>query len=329
MIFYFIFCDYTVKLKSKEITFLNIIRKKGNKKLNMKSKEKDQLNSLDYSERGFIGKGQNYLIHEVEGFETLYSRLHEHNFSEVFCLLEGDITYVIEEGRFPLRQYDCLFIPPHTLHQLIINDKTKKYKRIVLWIYTRFLDEISSEFTNLNEQLWKFTSDGNYLIRDLDFSIEFKNHLQKIIKLQEEKPYGYDLLIQNEIRVIFISLSRYLLEQDIGKVKPQGNPIVIKTINYIDQHMQSELKLDELASQAGVDVYYLSHLFTKEVGITIHQYIVKKRLNSAKKMLDENKSIKDIATSVGFKDVSHFIQVFKKEYGITPNKYKQSFNKNR
>ena len=58
------------------------------------------------------------------------------------------------------------------------------------------------------------------------------------------------------------------------------------------------------------------------VGTTIHKYVVKKRLNYAKKMLDEGYNVKQITKMVGFNDESHFIQTFKKEFNMTPNKYK-------
>ena len=84
----------------------------------------------------------------------------------------------------------------------------------------------------------------------------------------------------------------------------------------------NNLSLNDIAQYIGLDPFYLSHIFSKEVGSTIHKYVVKKRLNLAKKKLDEGYNIKQIIKMIGFNDESHFIQTFKKEYNMTPNKYK-------
>ncbi|MFR3345033.1 MAG: helix-turn-helix domain-containing protein [Anaerobutyricum sp.] len=68
---------------------------------------------------------------------------------------------------------------------------------------------------------------------------------------------------------------------------------------------------------------YCSRLFSQETGMTFSKYLIQYRLKKAKTLL-ENKDMKIsfIAFEVGYNDVSHFIQSFKKSYGLTPEEYR-------
>ena len=146
--------------------------------------------ALGYDEKRFIDDGKSYKFYDIDNLEKLYTNLHEHDFMEIFILLSGDITYVIEQGRFALKDFDILLVPPHTLHELAINDKSIPYKRLVLWIYPQYIQKLSTEYTNLMKEIDEFTKNGQYLIRNPEFTFTIKPYLEKIVKLQEEEKYG-------------------------------------------------------------------------------------------------------------------------------------------
>lgn len=65
----------------------------------------------------------------------------------------------------------------------------------------------------------------------------------------------------------------------------------------------------------------MSHIFKKEIGEKLSSYILKCKLEAAKTLLLEGLSNNRIADMLGFSSESHFISVFKKQYGITPKKF--------
>ena len=68
---------------------------------------------------------------------------------------------------------------------------------------------------------------------------------------------------------------------------------------------------------------YLSYLFKKETGITVHKFIQDKRLETAKNLLKQNEySCMDIAAMLCFSSQSHFIKSVKDKYGLTPKEYR-------
>lgn len=71
---------------------------------------------------------------------------------------------------------------------------------------------------------------------------------------------------------------------------------------------------------------YLSTLFKKQTGESLLKFISQVRVEAAKSLLEEGKSVSEVAEMVGFRDVSTFIRVFKKQTGLTPGQFSQNKN---
>lgn len=97
---------------------------------------------------------------------------------------------------------------------------------------------------------------------------------------------------------------------------------VRKTIHHIHVHLHDRITVVSLAEKAGLSPDYLSHLFKKETGLCLHEYIVNERLTEAESLLAEGKKPREIAYTLGFAGQSHFTEAFKRKYGTTPAKYK-------
>jgi AraC-like DNA-binding protein len=86
------------------------------------------------------------------------------------------------------------------------------------------------------------------------------------------------------------------------------------------RHLFQSLTIEELASLSGRSLASFKRDFQKKYDASPKQWINQQRLVHAKKLLgDANKNISEIAYECGFETVSHFIRLFKKEYGATPN----------
>ncbi len=99
-----------------------------------------------------------------------------------------------------------------------------------------------------------------------------------------------------------------------------------RTLNYIDSHYQDPgLSLQIVADNYRVSEGHLSRLFKKETGASFSEYLIKKRVDKAKELLDRDQrvTVTAVAGAVGFTDAKYFGQVFKKYYGSTPSEYKQ------
>jgi AraC family transcriptional regulator len=92
---------------------------------------------------------------------------------------------------------------------------------------------------------------------------------------------------------------------------------------YIDSHLAREITLGELATIAGLSKAHFCRAFQTSVGVTSHRYIVRQRVEVAKRLLVESKlPIAEVALAAGFGDQSHFTKHFRSLLGTTPWRFR-------
>ena len=93
---------------------------------------------------------------------------------------------------------------------------------------------------------------------------------------------------------------------------------------YIEDHLDEELDRDTLASMVYLNADYLSHLFKKDTGTSLINYIIDRRIARSKELLSKGEmSIRDIALTCGFQNISYFSRQFKKSTGMTPREFRK------
>ncbi|WP_070964406.1 AraC family transcriptional regulator [Vibrio sonorensis] len=90
---------------------------------------------------------------------------------------------------------------------------------------------------------------------------------------------------------------------------------------YLHDHWQENISLDELEPITGVSKFQLIRSFKACYGFTPHQYLILLKIQRARYMLQQGESCVDTSLSCGFFDQSHFSRNFKKVYGVTPGNY--------
>lgn len=102
-----------------------------------------------------------------------------------------------------------------------------------------------------------------------------------------------------------------------------SKPKLRRTIAYIEAHLAQELSVTELAVVAQTSPAYFARLFRQATGQTPHQYVLRCRIEHAKRFLRETEwSITEIGHHVGFTDQSYFTAVFRKHVATTPKAYR-------
>ena len=95
---------------------------------------------------------------------------------------------------------------------------------------------------------------------------------------------------------------------------------------YIYSHIKERITIEDLADSLGVSASYLSRLFKKETGKSFVGYLTGYRMEKAARMLVEtNEKSYMIAKSVGYTDPNYFSYVFKRQYGVSPSKYRTEY----
>ena len=127
-------------------------------------------------------------------------------------------------------------------------------------------------------------------------------------------------LIQSQMLTLLINIGRCFthIESETQSI------YVIKMLKIINEDFSKHLSPKLFAAEFHVSESYLQRLFKKNVGQSIIEYINSKRLEQAKFYLEKtDMPIIEIAVSVGFNTRQNFIQLFKKDTGISPSEYRK------
>jgi AraC family transcriptional regulator len=99
----------------------------------------------------------------------------------------------------------------------------------------------------------------------------------------------------------------------------------VKAALWIDAHSQESIDLQQVASEVGLSAFHFLRMFANVVGATPHQYLVRSRLRRAARLLHEReRSVTDIASDVGFGDLSNFVRTFHRVAGVSPTEFRRA-----
>ena len=103
--------------------------------------------------------------------------------------------------------------------------------------------------------------------------------------------------------------------------------IVSQAIRYIEEHLHEKMDLDRVASALHYSKYHLHRIFTKTVGLTIHDYAKRRQLTEAAKLLVFSaKPIIEIALMSGYESQQAFTDIFKAMYKTSPAEFRETEN---
>lgn len=146
-----------------------------------------------------------------------------------------------------------------------------------------------------------------------------KNLLNEEMVLQLQDAASKSIVDASEY--ITYVCGRLIEENQVG-----DKSIIEKAKEYIEMHMDEELFRDEIAEHVHVSSDYLTRLFKKEENISLHKYIVDRRIQLSKELLvSTNLSIGDIAMRIGYGNSAAFTAVFRKATAMTPSYYRKIY----
>ena len=251
---------------------------------------------------------------------------HVHDEYEMLYVMKGQVLYNIIDKQYTLNPGDMILIPKNTLHK-IANPK-ENTKRIVLSFSDDYILHYSTQQTNL---LNVFNKVKETNIHKISFSTQHKkiieNNLLQLCELFTSKEYGSDIIYNLRFAqtMLLINSSFQALREDY--IANEDDTVISSIINYIEKNIDKKITLKDISIHTSLSISRLAHLFKEKTGITIVQYMIKKRLVLAKKLLRKGMPIHDIYQECGFQDYTSFFRTFKKEYSITPKQFLAQYKK--
>lgn len=139
--------------------------------------------------------------------------------------------------------------------------------------------------------------------------------------------YNVSILITIIWRQLLKSLSTIDFTPNKKDIERQERVQVM--LVYIHTHYADDLSLKDIADAGTMSIAQCNRCFNKMLNVTPYEYLIQYRLQKATNLLkDATLNVTEISEIVGFNNVTHFIQVFKKIYGISPKKYRMMEDQN-
>ncbi len=251
------------------------------------------------------------------------SILHSHPFSELFYVVKGNGLFVAEGKEFPVEKNDMVTINPLVEHtEKSWNTSPLEY--IVLGIegLSFSFEKIActKEGVSMNTAyapVYKYNMCNSNVYAYLNIMLEEISH----------KEANYEVVCQNILEVLLTCMLRNSHLTIIQDRQMILNRECAQIKNYLDSNYSENITLDTLAALTHLNKYYMAHAFTKYAGLSPIRYLIQKRIQEGKFLLESTShSIAQISAMLGFSSQSYFAQAFKKATGKTPIQYRDEFS---
>lgn len=241
---------------------------------------------------------------------------HSHEFFELYLFLRGNAEFSIEERAVALAPYTLLLLPPGTAHSLRFLSEGEVYRRTVLWLAPDVLRRLAPAPLDAPLELRLNESDGADLERLLALLEGEQTRLERDFSAFE----GRETVYADYIRLILTLVCR------LRCGAAQETPFLRRAQGYVEAHLQDDLSAETVARALHMGKSHLMRRFSAEAGVPLHRYVLKLRLQKAKRLLSRGAGAQQAAGGAGFTEYTTFYKAFLREYGISPARYREGFS---
>lgn len=168
------------------------------------------------------------------------------------------------------------------------------------------------------------------------FRMDMLQLMCAVLKHTEVQPYRLfvndtgERLYERAVRSVgdMMEYARYLAEITVrySSFSRESRSVVDRIREFLDLNYGREITRNDLAEIVYLNPDYISRIFKKEMGMTISGYLLRKRVETAKELLENTRMpINVISMQVGYSNFSYFTKVFRESVGVSPNEYRKRF----
>ena len=254
---------------------------------------------------------------------------HFHRKYEIYYLSEGMRRVFIDNSAYLVSAGNIVIIDKDQIHKTG-PAASMPHTRYVLNFNPKYLSSAWGE-EKVDSLISFFTQGVHVLTVQMKTQNYVENLLQRLICLNDVESAESELLRKCLLTELLVCLKKCVSKQiqsNIGEPQKIRNDTVSQVFAYISKNYQEPLSLAQIAAQLYISPCYLSHLFKKNTGLSIVEYLNSVRVRAAKQYLETtNLKITEITDKVGFCTASHFSRVFKAGTGLAPNVYRKYYRK--
>ncbi|HDG1707591.1 TPA: helix-turn-helix transcriptional regulator [Kluyvera ascorbata] len=262
----------------------------------------------------------------VASFSRLFANTvryqHWHQCLEILYVEEGFGVVIVDNRQYTMRPGRLFFFPPFTLHKIMVDEKAQdSYRRTIIHVDQHAIATLLRHFPENHRRLQALSARGRpAFVADL---ADQHAHIDHLFSLYASMSHASGLSTE-QITCMLMTLFN-MLPPAQEKMPEAARGIASSVMFWIEENYRQKFSLDALAQELGKSRSYLSRRFHAETGENIHDYLNTIRLRRACELLLHSAlPVSEIASQVGFSEVTYFISSFKKGIGETPLQYRKN-----
>ena len=249
-------------------------------------------------------------------------RAHWHSELELIRILKGEFEIILNNKHYTAKKGDVIFVNSETVHHGTPKDCI--YECIVFHVNFLYNDTV------LCKEFMEKIANRDYIVNEFHHGeSEFVTSANLLFDSFAKKTQGYKFRVVSAFYNFLGTIADgqlYSVKEAEKEILYDKNILKIKKILlYIRENFDKAITLEDMAKKAEMSAKYFGTYFKNMTGKTPFDYLCEYRVEkAARKLLNTDMSVTEIAYSCGFNDLSYFIKTFKRINKIPPGKYRRS-----
>ena len=249
---------------------------------------------------------------------------HQHDFFELFFLLDDNIDDIVEGMRYSLSPGSAMLVAPGQLHRPDVPGPARSVDRFVLWISTQYVRSITDALPRLHYALWGDMTGRNLIQLDGENAAEMRQLLFALHREDARPGADSAALSRSIIAQLLIYCARSIASRT--DIAPHKAELRYREIMRVYEHIVANLPdrnltVSALAERFFMDKNTLTRQFKRQVGMTPGECIRRHRLEAVRRQIRLGAPMQQACAECGFSDYSAFYRAFRQAYGISPRDY--------
>ncbi|MBR1571873.1 MAG: helix-turn-helix domain-containing protein [Lachnospiraceae bacterium] len=256
---------------------------------------------------------------------------HTHNYVELIYMCSGSTKHIINGNEIVLKQGELLFLNQNAIQEIMPAGEDDIGVNLI--ILPSFFDYALTMLGNEDNLIRDFiidclkSKDNNisYLHFRVSDVLPVQNLMENLIWTIHNKQNNKRSINQATMGLLLLQLMNYTEYVDVGKDN-SGQELVMSVYKYVEENYRDGTFTD-LAEQLHYDLHWLSKTIKQLTGKNYTELLQEKRMRQAAYLLRTSKlTVADIATAVGYENISYFHRLFQKTYGTSPRNYRLDYS---
>lgn len=266
-------------------------------------------------------------IHYYEWGKNFNFDGESHDFWELVYVDSGEVDITADDRLLHLKQGDIIFHRPNEFHTI----KTSSGSIANVFVISFTAHSETMEFfdrfcMSVPSKLKKHITT---LIEECEQTYSLMDVFDSKLIIKENSPIAGPQMVKIALEQLLIMLIRNEQKSSNPHVFPtkesMNNHLVSEMISIIDDNIYSQITVDEICRMLGYSRAYLSKIFKESTEYTVANYIMKKKIKEAKKLIrEDNYNFTQISEKLAFDNPHYFSRAFKRIANMSPSEYKNS-----